>query len=104
MGVEFPEMRQRLISLLHDADDLDAASFDDWFNDLDWLAPQDISQSIGVTLTGEHEAEAVAAVRERLDAIFADLGDAGFDAYRSDPRWSDVREAARHALAVIEPS
>jgi hypothetical protein len=104
-------MRERLIGLLGDPNDpsvegkwlLDRGSFDDWFNDLDWLASQDLSESIGVVLTDEDEAKAVAAVRERVNAIFEDLGDVGFEAYRSDPRWKRVQEAARQAVAVIEP-
>src|SRR5262245_59191874 len=47
LAVQYPEMRQRLISLLREADDLNATSFDDWFNDLDWLATDDVS-AIGV--------------------------------------------------------
>jgi hypothetical protein len=111
-GVQYPEMRERLIDLLRDTNDPDVeadwledrGSFDDWFNDLDWLASEDLSESIGVMLTDEHEAQMVAVIRERVNAIFADLGDAGFAAYRSDPRWPGVQEAARHAVAVIEPA
>lgn len=111
MGVEYPEMRARLIDLLADANDpeveakwmVDRGSFADWFNDLDWLAAKDVSGSVGVVLMDEREARVVAAVRERVNAIFEDLGDAGFGAYRSDTRWPGVQEAAREAKAVIEP-
>jgi hypothetical protein len=44
--------------------------FDDWFNDLDWLASEDLAESIGVVLTDEREAKAVGAFRERLNAMF----------------------------------
>jgi hypothetical protein len=43
------------------------------------------------------------AVREQVNALFEDLGDAGHAAYRSDPLWLSVQEAARDAPLVIEP-
>jgi hypothetical protein len=107
-------MRERLIELIRAANDTDAETkwlrgrgwFDDWFNDLDdldWLASEDLSESIGVVLTDEREATAIATVREQVNALFEDLGDAGYAAYRSDPRWLGVQEAAREALLVMEP-
>jgi hypothetical protein len=105
MSVQYPEMREQLIALLrapNERDGLDGGSFDDWFNDLDWLAPDDVSESIGVVLTDEREAKAVATFRERLNAVFDDLGEVGYAAYRSDPRWPGVQEAARDALVAIE--
>ena len=101
-------MRARLIALLREANDPDAETkwlrggWSDWFNDLDWLASQDLSET-GVVLTDEREAKAVGAFRERLDAMFKDLGDQEYPAYRSDPRWPAVQEAARDAIAVIAP-
>ena len=111
VGVQYPEMRERLIELLRAANDTDAETkwlrgrgwFDDWFNDLDWLASEDLSESIGVVLTDEREAAAIATVREQVNALFEDLGDAGYPAYRSDPRWLGVQEAARVAILVMEP-
>jgi hypothetical protein len=108
VDVEYPEMRERLIALLRDTNDPDAETkwargwFDDWFNDLDWLASEDLAESIGVVLTDKGEAKAIGAFRERLNAMFEDLRDAGYAAYRSDPRWPGVQKAARDAIAVIE--
>jgi len=38
-------------------------------------------------LIDEREAETVGIFRKRIDAIFDDLGDAGYAAYRPDERW-----------------
>jgi hypothetical protein len=103
-------MRKRLIGLLVDANDPaaeakwlnDRGSFDDWFNDLDWLASEDLSEPVGVLLSDEREATAVGTVRERVNAMFEELSDAEFETYLSDARWLGVQEAARQALAVME--
>jgi hypothetical protein len=52
-------------------------------------------------LIDEREAETVGIFRKRIDAIFDDLGDAGYAAYRPDERWRWVREAALDAVAVL---
>lgn len=57
---------------------------------------------VGVVVSDEREAKAVAAVRERVNAMFADLGGQEFETYRSDPRWPGVQEAARQAFAMME--
>lgn len=102
-------MRGRLIALLRETVDRDAetkwlrdrGSFNDWFNDLDWLAALDQTGDIGGVLTDEGELQVVTAFRERLDAVFTDLGDAEFAAYRADPRWPGVQDAARDAAQVL---
>ena len=109
MTVQYPEMRERLIGLLREANDPDADKrwlrggwFDDWFNDLDSLVAEHPAESIGVVFTDEREAEPFAAFRGRLNAIYEDLGDAGYAAYRSDSRWAGVQKAARAAVAATE--
>jgi hypothetical protein len=110
VAVQYPEMRERLIELLCAANDTDAQTkwlrdgcwFDDWFNDLDWLASEDLSE-LGVVLADKREATAIATVREHVNALFEDLGDSGYAAYRSDPRWLRVQEAVREALLVMQP-
>jgi len=108
MSVQYQGMRDRLVALLRDVNDPDADanwlrdphSFEDWFNDLDWLASEDLSVS-GIVLIDEREAQAVAIFRKRISAIFDDLGDAGYAAYRADERWRRVQEAALAADAVL---
>jgi hypothetical protein len=108
MSVQYPEMRERLVALLRGVNDPDAEatwlrdpqSFEDWFNDLDWLASEDLSTS-GFVLMDEREAKAVGIFRERINAIFDDLGDASYAAYRTDERWRGVQEPALDAVAVL---
>jgi hypothetical protein len=102
-------MRGRLIALLRETVDTDAemrwlrdrASFNDWFNDLDWLVSVDQTGSSGAVLTDERELARVTIFSDRLNAVFADLGEADFAAYRADPRWPAVQEAARDAAQVL---
>ena len=102
-------MRERLVGSLRAVNDPDvdrrwleaAGRFDDWFNDLEFLLSEGPAAAIGVVLVDEREAEAVAAFHEQLDAIYSDLGDVGYLAYRSDPRWAGIRDAAQEALVVL---
>jgi hypothetical protein len=110
VNVEYPEMRERLIGLLRDVNDpmadrtweASGGHFDDWFNDLEFLLPTGDGEAVGAVLADTREAKAVLPFQTLLDAIYADLGDAGYVTYRADPRWSGVRHAARDALAVLD--
>src|SRR5438874_2107265 len=103
-------MRERVIELVRDAADPEtdgkwlsnSADFDEWFNTLDDLLPEGALASIGVSLADESEAEAVGKLLKARDAIFMDLGDVDYRTYRDDPRWLEVLQAARAALALLD--
>src|SRR5215203_4095795 len=78
--------------------------FADRFNDLVFLVADYPAESSGVVLVDEREASAIRAFQERLNAIYSDLGDVEYAAYRSDPRWASVRGAAVEAAAVLDPT
>lgn len=119
-AVEFPEMRDQVISALRSLADPDhqrlrwgrAEEGVNYYDDLtlnvhilyDDCQVLPSPESTVLTVLHEREVPAFRALDAVLNPLFVDLGERPDSEFLADLRWPRVVEAARDALAVMEES
>ncbi|MEU4205818.1 hypothetical protein AB0B15_40545 [Streptomyces sp. NPDC045456] len=117
--VQFPEMRERVISAVRRLSDPQyqqkvwinkeyphAGYYDDFtltYNSLqDTAVLDDTTAAIGITLASSAEAVAMQHLADHLDDILDTVGGQAPDSvFLTSPLWGSVVEAARHTLKAL---